>query len=200
VAEERAERIAIDVELVVAARSGSANAFGVLVDRHYEEVATYLWRLLGDQERAAELTQETFLAAYRDLHQLSGEHSFAAWLYRLAHHRAKRELHRRSLLRFVALDQVAEVVGGWLGKQPHDELEALPTRYAVQAALDCLPTGEREALLLHSLAGLKTHEVAHVLGISRDAAGRRISRGAERFRGLYRATAGPTEGGGNGRA
>src|SRR5215207_11485336 len=87
VAEERADSVAVDVQLVVAARSGSAKAFDVLVDRHYAAIATYLWRLLGDTDRADELTQETFLAAYRDLHKLSGEQSFVAWLYRLAHHR-----------------------------------------------------------------------------------------------------------------
>jgi RNA polymerase sigma-70 factor (ECF subfamily) len=180
----------LDGQLVVAARSGSATAFDVLVDRYHAGILTYLERLLGEHDLAQDVTQDTFFAAYAALHRLSDEHSFAAWLYKIALHKATRVLRRRAIVRVVTLDALSERVGGWFGRA---ELDDVPTRHAIQAALDALPRGEREALLLHSLAGFTAREVAEILGISHDAAARRISRGSQRFRQLY-AAADATEG------
>jgi RNA polymerase sigma-70 factor (ECF subfamily) len=178
-----APSVAIDVQLVVAARSGSARAFDVLVDRYHAGIATYLGRLLGDHELAEDVTQETFFAAYRALHRLSDEHTFSAWLYRIARDRANSALRRRAIVRFVSLDALGDLLQGWFGRNALDDV---PTRHAIQTALDALPLGEREALLLHSLAGFTAREIAEILGISPDAAARRVSRGSQRFRQLYR--------------
>jgi RNA polymerase sigma factor (sigma-70 family) len=180
-----AASVAIDVQLVAAARSGSAAAFDVLVDRYHAGIAGYLGRLLGERELAEDVTQDTFFAAYRALHRLSDEHTFSAWLYRIARNRAISAARRRAILRFVSLDALGERVSGWLGRGAA-ELEDVSTRQSIQAALDALPLGEREALLLHSLAGFTAREIAEILRISPDAAARRVSRASQRFRQHYR--------------
>ena len=187
-----APSVAIDVQLVVAARSGSARAFDVLVDRYHAGIATYLGRLLGDHELAEDVTQETFFAAYRALHRLSDEHTFSAWLYRIARDRAITALRRRAIVRFVSLEALGERVNSWFRRV--SALDDVSTRHAIQAALDALPLGEREALLLHSLAGFTAREIAEILSISPDAAARRVSRGSQRFRQFYRGNADATAG------
>ena len=85
----------------------------------------------------------------------------------------------------MSLDALGERVSGWLGHDSATELDTLPARHAIQVTLDALPLGEREALLLHSLAGFTAREIAEILRISPDAAARRVSRGSQRFRQLY---------------
>jgi DNA-directed RNA polymerase specialized sigma24 family protein len=91
----------------------------------------------------------------------------------------------------VSLDALGDLLQGWFGRNALDDV---PTRHAIQTALDALPLGEREALLLHSLAGFTAREIAEILGISPDAAARRVSRGSQRFRQLYRGTDGAIAG------
>lgn len=77
----------IDAALVdEARRTGDTRAFGVLVRRHQGVVRAQLRRLLGqDHATADDLAQETFVQAWRKLHQFRGESRFATWLYRIAY-------------------------------------------------------------------------------------------------------------------
>jgi RNA polymerase sigma-70 factor, ECF subfamily len=178
----------IDLQLVLAARAGSPRAFDVLVDRYYAAIFAYLLRLVGDRELAADLTQETFLTAYQALHRLPESQSFAAWLYRVALNRARPVLRRRRLLRFVPLEPLAERLGGLAGQSgrgPGGHEDDLHDRQAIQAVLDQLSPGQREVLLLHSLAGFTTAEVAGIVGSGVAATTRKITRARQRFRELY---------------
>lgn len=177
----------IDLPYVIAARGGSASAFDVLVGRYYARIAAYLYRLTGDREIAAELTQETFLAAYRSLHRLTGDRSFAAWLYRIALYQTRPFLRRRQILRFVPLDHVIDQVTSWVGRPAEAQPEDVHERELIQDALNELPEGQRAVLLLHSLAGFTTEEVASILGTSVSATTRRITRARLRFQGVYTA-------------
>jgi RNA polymerase sigma-70 factor (ECF subfamily) len=179
-----------EIELVVAARSGSAVAFEALIDRYYAPIHAYLTQLMEDADQAEDLTQDTFLAAYRVLFQLRDDRSFAAWLYRIAHNLATSALRRRRLIRLISLDRIVDHIarrGGAAG----DELPDLELRDDVEAVLRQLSPAEREALVLHCLAGFTAAEVGGILGISSFAAGRRISRGKADFRARYRPTAPP---------
>ncbi|HEY6965214.1 MAG TPA: sigma-70 family RNA polymerase sigma factor, partial [Erythrobacter sp.] len=77
----------IDQALVARALlADDARAFEQLVRRHQGMVRAQLRRLLhGDAARADDLAQETFLLAWRKLHQFRGEARFATWLYRIAY-------------------------------------------------------------------------------------------------------------------
>jgi RNA polymerase sigma-70 factor, ECF subfamily len=180
----------VDLQLVMAARSGSGSAFDLLVDRYTLPIQRYLYRLVGDRELAADLTQETFLDAYRALHRLPDDQSFAAWLYRAALNEALPVLRRRRLLRMVPLDAFVNRAGRWIGRAPgeSERVDDVAEREVIQATLDQLSVGERAAVLLHSLGGFTTDEVARILEITPDAAGKRISRGKERFRQGYLAS------------
>ena len=77
----------IDAALVdQAVREGDARIFGILVRRHQGLVRAQLRRLLGnDVATADDLAQDTFVLAWRKLHQFRGDSRFATWLYRIAH-------------------------------------------------------------------------------------------------------------------
>lgn len=176
-----------DHELVIEARHGTAGAYGILVDRHHPKLLRYLIRQTGDRELAADLAQEAFLTAFRDLCRLVNKDSFAAWLYGIARNHMRMEWRRRR--RVISLDWLEERTMKEVPspRQEEDMATACHEHDLIQAVLDGLHLPLREALLLQSLGGFTAPEVAEILGISRAAAERRISRAKQQFRNRYEA-------------
>ncbi|MFL7791174.1 MAG: RNA polymerase sigma factor [Anaerolineae bacterium] len=159
-----------------------SDAASTLIDtlfRQYEQpICSYLTRLTGSAARAQELTQETFIRAYRAL--LRGEQwdNPRAWLYRVASRLATDDHRRRKLLEWLPLS----------GEEPALEpsIEATATRrIAVQAALDTLPSKYRIPLVLHVYTGCTVAEIAQTLGLSESGVKSRLSRAREKFRRAY---------------
>ena len=73
-----------DQELVRRAQSGDTNAFDELVARHQERVFSLAYRMLGSPEDAADVQQETFVQAWRNLRKFRQDAAFPTWLHRIA--------------------------------------------------------------------------------------------------------------------
>lgn len=171
-----------DHTYVAAAQTGSRQAFETLVDRYYRQIQHYLTRQVNDHELAADLTQETFVDAFRRLDRLQDDRPFAAWLYRIARNNMLHELRKHRVRQNVSLE--------WL--HPHDQsaladvttgerLEACHERDLIHTVLNQLSPTLREPLLLYTLWGFPGQEVARILDISAPAARQRISRAREEF-------------------
>jgi RNA polymerase sigma-70 factor (ECF subfamily) len=78
-----------DAALVEQARQGDAGAFEALVRRHHAQVWRVVWRMVRQDQDAADIVQETFVAARRSLGELEGETSLAGWLLRIASSKAR---------------------------------------------------------------------------------------------------------------
>lgn len=168
------------------AAAPEADTFSPLVDRHYAPLLRYLTRLTGDGELAADLTQTSFLAAYRNRRQLESADAFAGWLYQIARNEVRMEWRRRRLRRWVSLDWVP----GPAAARPEalwrpDASGPCQERDLIQRVLDELSPPMREALLLHGLCGFTGSEVAAILGITPAAARKRIARAEDAFRRRY---------------
>jgi len=164
-----------EAELVHAARSGSVAAFTALVDHYYPIILAYLLRQTGDQEWANDLTQETFLDAFRALDQLPEDRSFRAWLFVVARNNLRHARRRQRLRKIVSLDWLlANRRRPALGQAA--EGLSYAERDAVQQGLNQLSVTLREPLVLLSL-GYSLKEAAKILDISHAAARQRASRG-----------------------
>ncbi|HMD11244.1 MAG TPA: sigma factor, partial [Marmoricola sp.] len=84
-----------DRALVTAVRSGDRDAFGLLVDRETAAVYRTCLRILGRPHDAEDVTQESFVAAYRSIGQFRGEGSLRGWLLRIATRQSYRRLAQR---------------------------------------------------------------------------------------------------------
>jgi RNA polymerase sigma-70 factor (ECF subfamily) len=152
--------------------------FDRLFGQYEQPICSYLTRLTGDRARAQELTQETFIRAYRAL--LRGEHwdNARAWLYRVASRLAADDYRRRKLLEWLPL----------LGTEadPATGVEAtVSRRLDVQTALNALPPKYRIPLVLHAYAGCTVIEIAETLGLSESGVKSRLGRARTRFRQAY---------------
>lgn len=170
-------------ELVRRAKDGDQLAFEQLVTDNEKRIYNLCRRMVGDQEDAAELTQEAFLNAWRGLSGFQAESAFSTWLYRLASNVCldflRREKRRKSLsLTVVSLDQ-EEAVELEIPDQryaPEGELERLEQRQAIRDGLARLSEEHRQVLVLRELSGLSYREIAQLLGVEEGTVKSRIAR------------------------
>lgn len=169
---------------VAAVRSGDGSAFTAVVERYQAPIARYLRRLVGERALAEDLAQETFVKAYLAILKTDSSLALRPWLYRIATNEARMHLRRSRLIRFLPF--LAERHEPVL-PSPTD---ALGERDLVQRALASLPGPYASALLLYLVEGFKHQEVGAILGISAEAARKRVARGSEMFRQAYLALEG----------
>ncbi|MCS7078722.1 MAG: sigma-70 family RNA polymerase sigma factor [Chloracidobacterium sp.] len=158
---------ASDLELVERTLSGEHRAFELLVRRWERPVFSLAYRLMGSDEDAREVCQETFLAAFRNLKTFRGEAKFSSWLYRIALN-ACRSRQRRQPSENVSLDEHAEAHGFDPPATAGTVDEALlrdEQAQLVRRALAALPPEMRQVIVMKEYEGLKFHEIAEVLGI-----------------------------------
>jgi RNA polymerase sigma-70 factor (ECF subfamily) len=160
-----------------------------LVADYQAAILNYLYRLVGDVEAAEDLTQDTFVKAWRALERMEidpeSEPRRRAWLYRIAHNSGLAHLRRRSRLRWVSLSALHRGSG-----DPAEKVEAAEPARAV---LERLPADQRELLDLFLVEGLSAEEVGEILGISPEAARKRRQRATEAFRSMYSSLAANVE-------
>lgn len=159
--------------------------FALLVDEHYAPLAHFLLHQTGDPELAADLTQATFLAAFRSRRQLATAASFPAWLYQIARNEVRMEWRRRGARRWLSLEWLPGPARTEERLQSPDPSGPCLDRDGIQRALDQLTPGLRDALLLHAACGFPAADVASLLGISPAAARKRIARAATVFRAAF---------------
>lgn len=128
--------------------------------------------------RAQELTQETFIRAYRTLVRGDRWENPRAWLYRVASRLAADDYRRRKLLEWLPLLGTEPV------SVPGPDL-TVTERVAVQSALDALPSKYRVPLVLYVYEEQTVAEIAETLGLSTSAVKMRLSRARGKFRRVY---------------
>lgn len=170
----------------IVARRAAEVAFTMLLNRHHPELFGFLVRQTADPELAADLTQETALAAFRNFNQLTDPGCFRAWLYGIARNQLRMEWRRR-LHQTVSLDALlAEPSAIPLTARQHDDHAAWHDRELILPVLDAMQPAHCEALLLRCMWGFTGDEVARIVDITPAAARKRITRGTHEFRQLYR--------------
>ena len=170
-------------ELVARARRGDESAFEALVTENEKRIYNLCRRLTGNQEDAAELTQEAFLNAWRGLGRFQGESSFSTWLYRLATNACidflRKEKRRQSLSMTVSLDDEEEARQVELPDEryaPEGALEHAEARRAVAEGLERLTLEHRQVLVMREIHGLSYAEIGQVLGLEEGTVKSRIAR------------------------
>jgi RNA polymerase sigma-70 factor (ECF subfamily) len=174
-------------------RAGNAEAFNRLVNERTGDVYALLYRLTEDTEEARDLTQETFLQAFRSIAHFRGDADLRTWLYRIAVNQARnrwRWWRRRHRGATVSLDEPARDSEHTLASRLRDDAVRDPEREAlaheredvILAALQTLARPYREAVVLRDIEGLSYEEVATALEISIGTVKSRLSRGRTELR------------------
>jgi RNA polymerase sigma factor (sigma-70 family) len=173
-----------DAALMLASGSDSS-AFGLLYDRHVDFLLAWVYRRTGDAEVAADITMETFAAAYVSRHRYDPAYASARpWLVTIAR-RQVMHLIRRRQLSTKHRDRLGVLGRVTLDQDDLERIEHLadfaPTRDAIRDALQSLPSKQAEAVWMRIGLDLPYDVVASRLGCSVGAARVRVTRGLSRL-------------------
>ena len=176
-----------DTELVARARAGSREAFGELIERHYEMATRVAMRLVRGKECARDLVQEAMLQAYLSLADLREESAFTSWLYGIVLN-VCRSYIRDQKVEFCSLEGMAG--GRWREEYPladpaptpEEAAEARELHQRVLAAVDGLSPRIRRATLLFYFEQLSIPEIAAILNISKAAVKGRLYQARKQLR------------------
>lgn len=149
---------ASDDELVGRARRGDRDAVARLYERHASRVYAVARRLAGDDEQAADWAQEAWIRVFRALPSFRGEARFTTWLHRITVNAALHG-HRSNQRRRARMDELGTV------SNQHHQNDSPLIRMTLERAVDRLPPGMRQVLVLHDIEGYTHEEIGEMLGV-----------------------------------
>ena len=172
--------------LIAAARQGDTHSFNQLVSHYQDMVYNVAYRILGDNEAAADASQETFLSAYQAVAKFKGG-SFKAWLLRIATNACYDQLRvhqRRPTSSLEAIytdsDTSSHFVNGHETPEEHTLRRELGQ--AIQQGIQTLPPDQRVTLVLSDVQGLSYNEIARLTNTSVGTVKSRLNRARTRLR------------------
>jgi RNA polymerase sigma-70 factor (ECF subfamily) len=169
-----------DAEIVIDALQGNAASFEQLVTAYSSAIYRFHTRLTGDRSAAEDLTQTTFVSAYRSLSRLKDPSKFRAWLYGIARHQAMNYNTRQAYHQNELLDP--SDLSNMPASQPEQTpLETKELMDAIDQAISRLPEDLRAPLLLTAIDGLTYDETALTLDIPLGTVKSRIARARARL-------------------
>jgi RNA polymerase sigma-70 factor (ECF subfamily) len=157
-------------QLIHLAKRGDTEAFGNLYALNRRRVFSLCLRMTDDWSKAEELTQDTFLQAYRKLETFRGDSAFSTWLHRIAVNVVLMYLrHNRARLYEVPFEvnssenEESLAPRDYFGRNDTN-LDGSIDRVVLQRAIRLLPPGYGVIFVLHDVEGYEHHEIAEMLG------------------------------------
>jgi RNA polymerase sigma-70 factor (ECF subfamily) len=179
-----------DSDVVAAYLAGDRRAFDVLVDRYQRRLLNFVFRTIGDRERAEDLVQEVFIRVHRHLHRFDQTKKFSTWIYTIASNLAKNELRNRSRNPLVLFQTISKRDGESdsrplqfedLRSRPDDLFHKRHLRELVEEAVAQLPEHHRIVFVLRELEGKTYEEIAEITDCNLGTVKSRLNRARNRF-------------------
>lgn len=178
-----------DGAVVSAFLTGEERAFQELVDRYQTRLLNFIFRTIGDRERAEDLVQEVFIRVYRHLHRFDRSKKFSTWIYTIASNLAKNELRNRSrnpLVLFQAIrknwqDEDRPLQFEDPASRPDDLYRKRHLRELVELSVERLPEHHRQVFVLRELEGKSYEEIAEITDCNLGTVKSRLNRARNAF-------------------
>src|SRR5690349_12843914 len=161
------ETLATDEIIVERALTGDAEAFGELVRRWERRIFALTYGMLGREEDARDATQETFIAAFRNLRGFRGEAKVSSWLHRIAVNQCISRQRRAKVRSESALEDEQEngaaSIAAPVSESPVRVVEGRQETLAVRRAINSLPLELRQVVVMKEFEELTFREIADAL-------------------------------------
>ncbi|MGH7703336.1 MAG: sigma-70 family RNA polymerase sigma factor, partial [Gemmatimonadales bacterium] len=175
--------------LVTAHLAGDRQAFPELVSRFQTRLLNFVYRMIGDRERAEDLVQEVFIRVHRHLHRFDLSKKFSTWVYTIASNLAKNELRNRRRNPLVLFQTIKE---RWtatsrplefeaFGTRPDDMYDSRQLQELVDRTVTRLSEHHREVFVLRELEGKSYEEIAEIVDCNLGTVKSRLNRARHSF-------------------
>ena len=178
-----------DSGVVTSFLAGEERAFQELVDRYQGRLLNFVYRTIGDREKAEDLVQEVFIRVYRHLHRFDRSKKFSTWIYTIASNLAKNELRNRSRNPLVLFQTIKK---NWQDEdrplqfedpasRPDDLYRKRHLRALVEETVAMLPEHHRQVFVLRELEGKSYEEIAEITDCNLGTVKSRLNRARNSF-------------------
>ena len=182
-------RLMDDSAVVSEFLGGEERAFTELVERYQTRLLNFVYRTIGDREKAEDLVQEVFIRVYRHLHRFDRSKKFSTWAYTIASNLAKNELRNRSrnpLVLFQTIqknsqDEDRPLQFEDLNSRPDDMYRRRHLRQVVEESVAKLPEHHRNVFILRELEGKSYEEIAEITECNLGTVKSRLNRARNSF-------------------
>lgn len=149
-------------------RGGDTDSFNQLILRWERPIYALAYRVIGREEDARDVCQETFLRAYRSLGGFKGEAKFSSWVYRIALNLCRDWIRRQRRAPVSQMPEDIDLLEVAAAREPAESIEDLVARRelsaVVEAAMAVLPAEQRTAIILKEYHGMTFQEIADLQG------------------------------------
>ena len=178
-----------DSTVVTAFLGGEERAFSELVERYQTRLLNFIYRTIGDRDRAEDLVQEVFIRVYRHLHRFDRSKKFSTWVYTIASNLAKNELRNRSrnpLVLFQTMrggndEEERPLQFEDTTSRPDDLFRKRHLRELVEDTVAKLPEHHRQVFVLRELEGKSYEEIAEITSCNLGTVKSRLNRARTAF-------------------
>jgi len=169
-----------DKELMEQVKTGDEEAFAQIVSVYKNRVVNFLWQLMGNYEKAVEISQETFMRVYFKADKYQPIAPLSSWIYTIASNLAKTELKKSRRLPQVPLEAVENFLAEG-STVSHDSARKDMIK-KVRQAIDALPPRYRIPVVLKDIEGFSQEEIAQMMKRPIGTIKARISRGRSQLK------------------
>jgi RNA polymerase sigma-70 factor (ECF subfamily) len=178
-----------DTALVNAYLAGESRSFDVLVERYQTRLLNFVYRIVGDRERAEDLVQEVFIRVHRHLGRFDRSKKFSTWIYTIASNLGKNELRNRARNPLVLFTSITQ---GWDDEErplefedpsarPDDQFRKRHVKELVEQSVGQLPKHHREVFVLREIEGRSYEEIAEITHCNLGTVKSRLNRARNSF-------------------
>jgi len=170
-----------NVQLMLDFQNGNKAAFETLMGQYYRRILNFIYRYLGNKERAEDLTQEVFIKVYHEQNHYRPTAQFRTWLYTIAKNLSFNELKRHHH-KSVSLDQFQTLDVEDQTAHPDKILADEEMANVVKKVISELPENQRMALILRRYDNFSYEEIAETMGLSSQAVKSLLNRAKDNLR------------------
>ena len=174
----------IDEQILTGIRSGDKSACALCIETYGPSLYRLALRLMQNERDAEDVVQETFLNAFKSIHNFEGRSGLGTWLYRITYNNALMRLRRPTPVTVSVDEKLEGVEEGYTVPQqffdwcclPEEDFDSDEVRQELEAAIGALSPPLRSVFILRELEGQSTRETAETLDVSEDVVKTRLRR------------------------
>lgn len=179
-----------DANLVRMVRDGDIAAFETLFGRYQKRAYNIIYRMVGNEQDAADLTQEVFIRIYNSRHLLKSEEAFTGWMRTIAVNLCRDHFRKKGRsIKTESLDEPISYDGGEIEREVEDwsydpgrVLDKKDLQETVQRVLGTLSDEHRTVVVLHHIEGMDVKDIAGSLGVPEGTVKSRLSRARDEMK------------------
>jgi len=160
----------IDLQLIEECKGGNFNNFRKLVELSSPFAYSVAFRMLGDEDQAKDVVQETLVTIWQKLKKIKTAEVYKTWMYRVVVNKCYDEMRRRKRNpEFVTDEQSWKLISNRISEGPSAALENNETSRIIRILTEKLSPRQKAVFVLSELEGMSNDEISGITGISKSA-------------------------------